>query len=119
MRVPQPPSKQEAFARAVGDAMAAVAASCPVALNGITVTMEDVPALPATWGHRSAPLAAAVEAPDGKAARVVLYRRPLELRSASTEGLRILVRRTLVEQLSVVTGLSPAEIDPEPPYDDE
>lgn len=104
---------REFFAQAVADAISHVARTCPQALDGIAVSMEDVPDLPAAWRHHSVPLAAAVESPDGRAAELVLYRRPLQLRAASREGLQILVRRTLVEQLSVVTGLSPDEIDPD------
>jgi len=57
-------------------------------------------------------LAAAVEATTERAAQVVLYRRPIEHRAASPRGLRILVHRTLVEQLSALTGRSIAELDP-------
>ena len=44
---------------------------------------------------------------------MVVYRRPLEHRAASRRGLRILVYRTIVEQLSALTGRSVDEIDPD------
>ncbi|SDB89048.1 Zinicin-like metallopeptidase [Raineyella antarctica] len=113
VRVPRRPDDREFFAQALAEAIATIAKSCPRALEGISVSMADVPDLPAAWRHHSVPLAAAVESPDGRAAEVVVYRRPLQLRAASRDGLRILVRRTLVEQLSVVTGLPTEEIDPE------
>ena len=59
------------------------------------------------------PLAAAVDAVPDQPARVVVFRRPLEHRAASRRGLRILVYRTIVEQLSALTGRSVDEIDPE------
>jgi hypothetical protein len=43
----------------------------------------------------------------------VIYRRPLEHRAMSRRGLRILVYRTIVEQLSALTGRSVDEIDPD------
>jgi hypothetical protein len=43
----------------------------------------------------------------------VVYRRPLEHRAVSRRGLRILVYRTIVEQLAALTGRSVEEIDPE------
>ena len=43
----------------------------------------------------------------------MVYRRPLEHRAASRRGLQILVYRTIVEQLSALTGLSVDEIDPD------
>lgn len=115
VRVPRPPDDKEFFAQALSEAIARIGGTCPQALEGITVSMADVPDLPAAWRHHSVPLAAAVESPDGRAAEVVVYRRPLQLRAASRDGLRILVRRTLVEQLAVVTGLPAEEIDPDDP----
>ncbi|QGF22496.1 metallopeptidase family protein [Raineyella fluvialis] len=116
---PRRPDDREFFADVLAEAITAIAAARPQVLDGISVGMEDVPDLPASWAHDSVPLAAAVESADGRAAEVVLYRRPLQRRAASREGLRILVRRTLVEQLSVVTGLSAEEIDPEGRTDDD
>lgn len=113
VRVPRRPDDREFFAAALAEAIASVAGSCPQALQGLTVSLADVPDLPAAWRHHSVPLAAAVESPDGRAAEVVVYWRPLQLRAASRDGLRILVRRTLVEQLSVVTGLPVEQIDPD------
>ena len=59
------------------------------------------------------PLAAALEGSPDRPAQVVVYRRPLEHRAASRRGLQILVYRTIVEQLSALTGLSVDEIDPD------
>lgn len=113
VRVPRRPDDREFFAQALAEAIASVARSCPQVLQGVTVSMADVPDLPAAWRHHSVPLAAAVESADGQAAEVVVYWRPLQLRAASRDGLRILVRRTLVEQLSLVSGLAVEQIDPD------
>ena len=113
VRVPRRPDDREFFAQALADAIASVARSYPQVLQGVTVSMADVPDLPAAWRHHSVPLAAAVESADGQAAEVVVYWRPLQLRAASRDGLRILVRRTLVEQLSLVSGLAVEQIDPD------
>jgi Zincin-like metallopeptidase len=59
------------------------------------------------------PLAAAVEGMASQPGKVVIYRRPLEHRAMSRHGLRILVYRTIVEQLSALTGRSVDEIDPD------
>ena len=45
--------------------------------------------------------------------QVVLYRRPLEHRARTRKGLRILVFRTLVEQLHALTEIPLEELDPE------
>ena len=88
-----------------------VARQCPEALVGLSVGVEDVPNFDPAWAGGRVPLASAVEATVARPAQVVLYRRPLEHRAASREGLRILVHRTVVEQLSALTGRSVTEID--------
>ena len=59
-----------------------------------------------------------VEADEERMAQVVVYRRPLEHRAASRRGLRILVYRTIVEQLSALTGRPVSDFDAEDPFDD-
>lgn len=93
-------------------AIAKVNTSCPEVLRSVDIGIEEVPVAVVQWSPESIPLAAAVEATDGRPAQIVIYRRPLEHRAASRSGLRILVHRTLVEQLAALTGLSTSEIDP-------
>ncbi len=102
----RPLSRDEFFLECLADAVGSVGRSCPESLAGAEVL----------WRDDKVPLAAAVEATPTRAAQIVLFQRPLEHRAASREGLRILVHRTLVEQLSALTGRSVSEIDPE---DDE
>ena len=89
------------------------ARQCPDALIGITVGIQDVPHFEPAWSGDQVPLAAALEATPDRPGQVVVYRRPLEHRAASRRGLRILVYRTIVEQLSALTGRSVDEIDPD------
>ena len=72
-----------------------------------------MPHLDVGWATDQVPLAAALEGSPDRPAQVVVYRRPLEHRAASRRGLQILVYRTIVEQLSALTGLSVDEIDPD------
>lgn len=64
------------------------------------------------WSRDRVPLAAAMAPVPERNGQVVLYRRPLEHRANTRKGLRILVHRTIVEQLSALTGIPAAEIDP-------
>lgn len=48
------------------------------------------------------------------APRIVIYRRPLEVRGRSVPDLHALVREIIVEQLSNLLGLNPDDIDPGP-----
>ncbi|MVA76720.1 hypothetical protein GC722_11900 [Auraticoccus sp. F435] len=113
VRLRRTPRRSELFDRAVRDALARVASRCPEAVAGIEVGIEDVPLLASAWSGDRVPLAAALEPTDTTPGRVVIYRRPLELRAEDTTLLRALVHRTLVEQLSALTGLSVDEIDPD------
>lgn len=105
-RPPRPAGRSAFFDDAVHAAVDQVAVACPDALVGVTFGIEDVPDLPVSWAGDRVPLAAAVEADAEQMARVVVYRRPLEHRAASRRGLRILVHRTIVEQLAALTGRS-------------
>jgi Zincin-like metallopeptidase len=106
-----PVNKADFFTEAVHDAVDRVGLQCPDVLVGITFGIEDVPQM--VWSGDQVPLAAALEGTADQAAQVVIYRRPLEHRAVSRRGLRILVYRTIVEQLSALTGRSVDEIDPD------
>lgn len=105
-------SRSEFFARCVQDALAQISEHCPQALAAMDVGVEDVPSTFPAWAPHRVPLAAAASATPTAPGQVVLYRRPLERRARTRPGLRILIFRTLVEQLSEATGITTHEIDP-------
>ena len=105
-------SRSEFFAVCVQDALAQVSDHCPRALASMDVGVEDVPSAFPVWAPQRVPLASAASATPTVNGQVVLYRRPLERRARTRPGLRILVFRTLVEQLSEATGIPTDEIDP-------
>lgn len=109
----RPASRIDFFTDTVHDAVDRVGEQCPDALVGVTFGIEDVPFLEVDWSGGQVPLAAAVEGDEERLSRVVVYRRPLEHRAASRRGLRILVYRTIVEQLAALTGRTVAQIDPD------
>lgn len=109
----RPATKGEFFVETVQEAVERVSRSCPDALVGVTVGIEDVPYLATAWSGEEVPLAAAIDGDAEHPSQVVAYRRPLEHRATTRHGLRLLVHRTLVEQLSALTGRSVGEIDPE------
>jgi hypothetical protein len=118
-RPARPSTKADLFNETVQDAVERVARQCPDALVGVTFGVEDVPYLETAWSGDQVPLAAAVEGDADHLSQVVVYRRPLEHRAATRRGLHILVYRTIVEQLSALTGRSVSEIDPDGAGDDE
>lgn len=119
VRIPSRPEPRAFFARCVSDALAQISATCPRALAAVDVGIEDVPTVEAAWAPSRVPLAAALSPTVSANGQVVLFRRPLERRAATRKGLRILVYRTLVEQLSNITGIPADEIDPKGHREDE
>lgn len=103
-------SRTDFFTDCVTDAMTAIAAVNPDVLRGILVGVEDVPQWSPTWSADRVPMSAALEGTGSSKAQVVLYERPLEHRAATRDQLRRLVFRTIVEQLSALTGASMAEL---------
>lgn len=107
------------FTRCVSDALARIADACPRALVGVDVGIEEVPTIDTAWALNRVPLAAAVSATPTENAQVVVYRRPIERRAATRRGVRILVYRTIVEQLATITAIPTDEIDPSGERDDD
>lgn len=107
------PQRAEFFTACVSGALGRLTASCPRALVGIDVGVEDVPVVAGPWSRDRVPLAAAIGPEPPAHGQVVLYRRPLEHRARTRKGLRILVFRTLVEQLHALTAIPMEELDPE------
>ncbi len=104
------PSRTDFFTDCVTDAMAAIAAVNPNALDDIIVGVEDVPLWSPTWSADRVPMSAGLESSGSAKAQVVLYERPIEHRAATRDQLRRLVYRTIVEQLSALTGASLVEL---------
>lgn len=91
----------------------------PSRLNGVEFAVEDVPGEVNAYDadvleDRDVPLARLLPGqPSGHSPRIVVYRRPLELRAHGTEELAQLIRSVVVEQVANLLGVRPDEIDPE------
>ncbi|GGX99758.1 hypothetical protein GCM10010510_51890 [Streptomyces anandii JCM 4720] len=58
------------------------------------------------------PLGGTVPAQDGRRARVVVYRRPVEIRTKGRDERAALVHEIVVEQVAELLGLTPETVDP-------
>jgi predicted Zn-dependent protease with MMP-like domain len=83
----------------------------------VEFAVEETPLLPDDWDADTVPLASVVPRSGGTPTRLVLFRRPIELRSETRTDLSALVFTVLVEQVSELLGKPPEEIDPR--YDAE
>jgi Zincin-like metallopeptidase len=83
-------------------------------LSGVEFAVEEVPPPGAElWSDEPVPLGRVVPAGRGEPARIVLYRRPLEVRAPVRAELGMLVHDIVVEQVADLLGLDPETIDPE------
>ncbi|MDR1237267.1 MAG: metallopeptidase family protein [Propionibacteriaceae bacterium] len=104
------------FAAAIEAALERIALNCPQALPRVDIGFEEVPTKFVPWETRI-PLAAANSATGDRHGQIVLFRRPIERRTSTNAELRQLVRSTIVEQLSAITGFPVSELDPESDQD--
>jgi predicted Zn-dependent protease with MMP-like domain len=79
-------------------------------LAEVQFVVEDVPDL-ADWDRDWVPLGRSDPAEAGLAARVVLYRRPIQTRARGEIALRRLVLDVVVEQVADVLGMDPKDVD--------
>ena len=88
-------------------------------LATVDFAVEEVPPVDASGGwddeisSAGVPLARLLPPGPGRRARIVIYRRPLELRAIDREDLEDLVHDIVVEEVAHYLGLDPAEVDPE------
>jgi hypothetical protein len=87
-------------------------------LVDVEFAVQEVP-LPAQGepGPDGVPLGRVIPAGQGRKSRIVVYRRPVEIRAKSREDRAALVHEVLIEQVAELLGLSPDAIDPR--YDED
>ena len=87
-------------------------------LGLVEFAVEEAPMVPDDWDADTIPLASLVRGSAGRPTRLVLFRRPIELRSETRGDLSAMVLTVLLEQVSELLGRSPEEIDPRYDSDD-
>jgi hypothetical protein len=81
-------------------------------LGDVEFGTEDVPQLPPDWTDEPIPFGSLIRATPTSPARIVVFRRPIEMRAGSRRELSALVREVVVEHLADLLGRDPDEIDP-------
>ena len=84
-------------------------------LGSVEFGTEDVPQLPAEWADEPIPFGSLIRATPTAPARIVLFRRPIEMRATSRRELAALVHEVVVEHVADLLGRDPDEIDPPSP----
>ncbi|WP_055569838.1 metallopeptidase family protein [Streptomyces atriruber] len=118
-QVPLSTSRGEAFTDLVQDSVERLERRWPQ-LTEIEFVVLEVPPLGGPdmeWQDEVVPLGGTVQAAEGQPARVVVYRRPVEIRTKGRDERAHLVHEVVVEQVAELLGLSPESVDPR--YGDE
>ncbi|MGW5127986.1 metallopeptidase family protein [Streptomyces sp. NPDC004069] len=113
-QVPLAASRAEAFADLVQDSVDRLERRWPQ-LADIDFFVVEVPRLDGpgqTWNDEAVPLGGTVASREGRRARVVVYRRPVEIRTKSRDERAALVHEIVVEQVAELLGLTPETVDP-------
>jgi predicted Zn-dependent protease with MMP-like domain len=88
-------------------------------LAAVDFAVEEVPPVDGSGGWEDeissagVPLARLLAPGPGRRARIVIYRRPLELRALDRDDLEDLVHDIVVEEVAHYLGLDPSEVDPD------
>lgn len=82
-------------------------------LDGVDFVVREVPVLRGSSMDGAVPLGGVVRAAGGRRDRIVVYRRPVELRSRNRDECAQLVHEVVVEQAAELLGLAPESVDPQ------
>ncbi|WP_234320433.1 metallopeptidase family protein, partial [Streptomyces sp. SBT349] len=114
-QVPLAVSRADTFDSLVHDSAERLRRRLPQ-LSGVDFGVQDVPWLPREAEGAAAdgavPLGGVVRAGGGRPDRIVVYRRPVELRSRDRDECAQLVHEVVVEQAAELLGLAPESVDP-------
>jgi len=110
--VPSSRSRREIFDTVVLAAVRRLEERWHDELGLIEFAVEETPIVPDDWAADSVPLASLVRGAGATPTRLVLFRRPIELRCETRSDLDAMVLTVLVEQVSELLGLPPEDIDP-------
>ncbi|MFJ8510871.1 metallopeptidase family protein [Streptomyces avermitilis] len=113
-QVPLAASRAEVFADLVQDSVERLERRWPQ-LAEIDFLILEVPRLDGPgggWSEDSVPLGGTIAAREGHPARVVVYRRPIEIRTKGRDERAALVHEVVVEQVADLLGLTPETVDP-------
>ncbi|MBQ0829586.1 metallopeptidase family protein [Streptomyces sp. RG38] len=113
-QVPLAASRADLFADLVQDSVERLERRWPQ-LADVDFHVLEVPQAGGTfpvWNDEAVPLGGVMPARDGQRARVVVYRRPVEIRSKGRDERAALVHEVVVEQIAELLGLTPETVDP-------
>ncbi|WP_372482432.1 metallopeptidase family protein [Streptomyces bambusae] len=113
-QVPLAASRAQLFGDLVQDSVERLERRFPQ-LQDVEFVVAEVP-VPggpdSGWNDEAVPLGGLVAAAGGRPARIVVYRRPVEIRTKTRDDRALLVHEIVVEQVAELLGLEPETVDP-------
>ncbi|MFF2523564.1 metallopeptidase family protein [Streptomyces sp. NPDC087420] len=106
-QVPLSASRSETFRDLVRDSVDRLERRWPQ-LAEVEFLVLDVPGTQ----DESVPLGSSVSAGKDHPARIMVYRRPVEIRTKNRDERALLVHEVVVEQVAELLGLAPESVDP-------
>lgn len=82
-------------------------------LASVEFVVEDVPRVPPGVTADDGIPFSRLEIVGGRSARIVVYRRPVEIRTKDVAEMAALVHDTVVEEVANLLGVEPEMVDPE------
>ncbi len=113
-QVPLAVSRAEAFDDLVRDSVSRLERHWPQ-LASVEFAVQEVPRSDngeVREGDETVPLGRITEANGDRPDRVIVYRRPVEIRTRSRDERALLVHEVVVEQVAELLGLAPESVDP-------
>lgn len=115
-QVPLSASRAEVFGDLVQDSVERLERRWPQ-LAEVDFLVIDVPGAQGAegseeWSDEPVPLGGVIASEDDRPARVVVYRRPVEIRTKNRDERALLVHEVVVEQVAELLGLTPESVDP-------
>ena len=106
-------SRAQAFDDLVLDAVERLERLWARELANVDFLVEDVPPVPPRGDlSETIPFSRLETDPEGRA-RIVVYRRPVEIRTKDPDEMALLVHEAVVEEVANLLGVEPESVDPE------
>ncbi len=106
------PSRRDEFDDLVLSLVDRLSGRWQAELGVVEFGTEDVPQLPDDWTDEPVPFGSLIRGGPAGRHRIVLFRRPIELRAKTRLERAALVNEVLVEHIADLLGRDPSEIDP-------
>ncbi|MDN5745193.1 MAG: metallopeptidase family protein [Nocardioidaceae bacterium] len=116
-RPPRPRGRREIFDRIVLDIVTDIEMRWSTHLGLVEYAVEDTPQLPDDWDPGRVPLSSLIRGSGTRPSRLVVFRRPIELRAAGRTDVEAMVLTVVAEQMAELLGIEPSKVDPRYPED--